>query len=117
MANIGKKGLEVPEIYSDKDTTESSPDSQTKGLSQEQKFNLALYVIFGFGLVCLLAMLALLGSTWQFKSNSYNDYSKSIREYNDKRWNGFEKRLEMLENAKTLYESKETIPTIKPTGR
>jgi nitrogen fixation-related uncharacterized protein len=96
MANIGKKGLDLPKIPTKNGETDVPPGGETR-LSPEQKYDLLLYAVFGFGLVCLLAMIALLASTWQFKSKSYDDYSKAIREYNDKRWSSLEERIHQLE--------------------
>ena len=97
MANIGKKGLDIPKARRAGGGTEASQEAQTQGLSPAQKFNLIMAVVIGFGVACLLAMLAMLASTWQFKSNSYSEYTKTIREYNDKRGANQEERIIQLE--------------------
>jgi len=97
MANIGKKGFEIPQPAGKAGETESSGSSQTSSMTPEQKFNLLLAVAVGGFVVCLIAMLAMLASTWQFKSNSYNEYSNVIREYEDKRYNILENRVKELE--------------------
>lgn len=97
MANIGKKGLEVPKIPGKKGDREASSGGQTTGMTGDQKFTLLMAVLTGVVIACILAMIAMLGSWWQFASNSFNDYSKVIREYNDKRYEILNNRIQQLE--------------------
>ena len=90
MANLGKKGLEIPKQPTKKGVTGVSPEGQTKDLTGDQKFNLFMASVFGFGLVCLLALLSIVYT-------SYHDYSKALREYNDKRWDIFDKKINQIE--------------------
>lgn len=96
MARIGRN-INLPAITTSAQETEVTSGSAT-GLSADQKFSLLIAVSIGFGVVCLLAMLAMLSSTWQFKSNTYSEYSNLIREYNDKRYDNLNKRVNELES-------------------
>lgn len=96
MARIGRN-LNIPNVTTNTGGTEVTPGNAT-GLTGDQKFNLLIAASVGFGVVCLLAMLAMLCSTWQFKSNSYNEYSNVIRDYNEKRYIMLENRVKDLEN-------------------
>ncbi len=98
MANIGKKGLEIPETPVENGSTEASPGSQTTGLTPDQKFNLIMSVSIGVGVVSLLAMLGMLANWWQFANNASKDYAKVINEYADKRHVMLENRIKELEN-------------------
>lgn len=98
MANIGKKRLEFPNSYGKIGETKVSPGSQT-GLTGDQKFSLILAVSIGFGVASLISMIVMLSSWWQFANNSFNDYSKVIREYNDKRYDMLESRIKRIEDT------------------
>lgn len=96
MARIGRS-LNIPTATTGTGETEATSGSTT-GLSPEQKFNLLMTVAVGIGVVSLLTMLTMLASWWQFANNASVEYSKIIREYQDKRYDMLENRVKDLES-------------------
>lgn len=96
-----KKGVGVK-------TEKGAPEStSTKGLTPSQ-WDILKFVLSGIIIVLLVLLVQLFASYYQVVHDSYLEYTKTIQEYNDTRYNELNIRVRNLENVKTIS------PTISP---
>jgi len=82
--------------------------TKTKGLTPSQ-WDILKWVLSGIVITLVVLLIQLFGSYYQVVHDSYLEYTKTIQEYNNTRYDELNVRIKNLENVKIF------TPSLTPT--